>query len=183
MGAENLPQLPTGKLIAETTRLCLRQLTPADLPVLVELFGTLEVMRFSLTGPLAPQQVAEILKTILASYQVSSLSLWGVIEKSDGQLIGLSGFMPGVRQASEEWELAYRFLPCWWGRGLATEAAAACIDMAWQDPQVATVSVWIEQANQASLRVAQKLGFQVATETVRHGLPAIQYVLHRPVNR
>ncbi|MDB5337625.1 MAG: putative acetyltransferase, partial [Planctomycetaceae bacterium] len=114
--------------LVETERLLIRKLTRADLPTLVQLFGCLDVMRFSLTGPLASPQVAHVLDQILASYQESPLGLWGVVEKTEQCLIGLCGFLRRKTGKPDAWELAYRFLPKYWGRGLGTEVAAACRD-------------------------------------------------------
>ena len=177
------PQGSPAKPITETNRLLIRHVSVDDLADLIELFGSLEVMRFSTTGPLASSQVGEVLSTILASYQRSNLSLWGVVKKPAGQLIGLCGFQLRPADGTQEWELAYRFLPQHWGRGLATEAAAACLDIAWREPQLGLISAWIEPANTASLRVAQKLGFQFAADAIVQGLPMTRFILRRPPAR
>ncbi len=163
--------------LVETERLVLRKLTRADLPTLIELFGSLDVMRFSVTGPLAASQVEQALEQILASYQKSPLGLWGVIEKSGLSLIGLCGFLRRETGEPDVWELAYRFLPNHWGQGLGTEAAAACRDLVGLLPSVQQIIAVIEPANTASLRVAEKVGLEFWRATHRCGLPVLEYVL------
>lgn len=146
--------------VIETARLRIRQVSPADRPKLIELFTSLDVMRYSRTGPLAPRQVTPIFNTILESYQRSPLALWVVVEKKGLRTIGLCGFMPRKTGESHEQELAYRFLPEAWGRGFGTEAAAACLDLAFRQPSVQRVIAHIEPANFASRRVAEKIGLE-----------------------
>lgn len=165
--------------VTETRRLRIRKLTRDDLPALVDLFGNLEVMRFSSTGPLAPPQVAQILDQILESYADRPLSLWGVVEKSEQCLIGLCGFLQSDRSRPEESELAYRFLPCYWGQGLATEAARACKDLAFLSPTVQRVSALIERGNLGSRRVARKVGLSFAGVVQLDTLQVLKYGLHR----
>jgi ribosomal-protein-alanine N-acetyltransferase len=165
--------------VAETARLRLRQLSPTDLQTLIELFTSLDVMRYSLTGPLAPGQVPPIFQTILESYQQSPLALWAVTEKTSWQTIGFCGFMPRDKGDSNEPELAYRFLPEAWGRGFATEAAAACLDLALRQPSVQRVIAHIEPANFASKRIAKKIGLEYCGTTWLDCFPVEKYVFSR----
>ena len=166
--------------VGETERLLIRRLTRDDQPTLIELFGSLQVMRFSTTGPLAPPQVAQVLDQILQSYEDSPMSLWGVVEKSDQQLIGLCGFLWRETPSRGESELAYRFLPRYWRQGLATEAARFCRDLAFLSPTVQSVTALLEQGNRGSVRVAEKVGLQFQTATHVNGLPVLKYDLRRP---
>lgn len=168
--------------VAETERLLIRKLSRADRPALVDLFGNLEVMRYSSTGPLASPQVAQVLDQILQSYQDRPLSLWGVILKSDRCLIGLCGFLRREGSRPDESELAYRFLPRYWGQGLATEATRACRDLALLSPTVQHVSALIERGNLASRRVAEKTGLRCTGVVQLDSLQVLKYRLHRNRN-
>lgn len=147
---------------------------------MTELFGSLEVMRFSLSGPLAAVQASDILGLFLKSYTTQPLAQWGVIAKSTGQLIGLCGFLVREPAAENEWELAYRFLPAHWGRNFATEAASACRDLAFQIPQVSQITAFIEQQHTASIRVAEKVGLRLHSETQLQGISVLKYLMPRP---
>lgn len=167
------------KWFVETERLLIRKLTRTDLPALVPLFGCLDVMRFSTTGPLAAPQVAQMVDQILASYQESPLGLWGVVEKTEQRLIGLCGFQQREAGKPHVWELAYRFLADFWGQGFGTEAAMACRDFAVRQPSVQQIIAVIEPANRASLRVAEKIGLEFRRATHRSGLPVLEYTFRR----
>ena len=64
-----------------------------------------------------------------------------------------------IRAEGGEVELGYLFLPRAWGRGYATEACVAALDwFAGELPDVPVV-LSTQTANEASMRVAAKLGF------------------------
>lgn len=164
--------------VAETSRLILRRLAESDLEFMADLFGSLEVMRYSLTGPLARAQAAEILAGLIRSYDVQPLGQWGIVFKPAGQLIGLCGFLQRIDSPAGEWELAYRLLPDFWNRGLATEAALACRDLASGTPGVIEISALIEAPNQASIRVAEKVGMQFTGETWLDSIPVQKFAVN-----
>ena len=54
--------------------------------------------------------------------------------------------------------MAYQLRPEFWGRGLATEAAAACVAFGWDAASLARIVALIDPRNDASKRVAAKIG-------------------------
>ena len=172
------------EIITETARLRLRHLKQSDLPFVVELFGSLEVMRYSRTGPLHANQAAKVLEQFLRSYSSETysaqpLSQWGVVEKSTEMLIGLCGFWPPVPRPPGEWELAYRFLAGHWGQGFATETATACREIAFSTAEVNAISAFVEPTHTASIRVAEKVGLRFECEVFYQGFLVHKYLLPR----
>lgn len=84
----------------------------------------------------------------------------------------------------EEAELGYCFLAAATGRGVATEAAAAVVDRAFQTMSINQIVAFVRPENHQSMRVLTKLGFQdlgfveqgrahnrfILNRAVRHGL-------------
>ena len=64
-----------------------------------------------------------------------------------------------IRAEGGEAELGYMFLPQAWGRGCATEACAAALDWFAGALPGESVVLSTQTANEASMRVAAKLGF------------------------
>ena len=62
-------------------------------------------------------------------------------------------------KGSTEWNLGYRLARPFWGLGLATEAAAAALDHAFEERRFDSIIVLVEPDHAASLRVAEKIGF------------------------
>ena len=81
---------------------------------------------------------------------------WGCRLKSTGRVIGFSGFkfLPEL----EEVELGYRFLPEYWGQGLATESARACVAFGLKTIGLPYIVGLVLPENVASMRVLQKAG-------------------------
>lgn len=67
-------------------------------------------------------------------------------------------------------ELGYWLTPSAWGRGYATEAAEAVIDMARHALPVRRLTAFHHAANEASGRVLAKLGFREVARTPRYSL-------------
>ena len=71
--------------------------------------------------------------------------------------------------------IGYRLHPSYWGRGIATEAARAVRDHAFNDLRIERVISLIHPENLASRRVAEKNGMAPEKETVFRGFPAIVF--------
>ncbi len=78
---------------------------------------------------------------------------WALIEVVTGRFVGIVGFNGLGARA----EVAYHLVPAAWGRGLMTEAALAALE--WARLQgCAEVEAFIDPQNEASIRLAQRLG-------------------------
>ena len=74
-------------------------------------------------------------------------------------------------------ELTWRLVHAHRARGVASEAAAAVLRHAREDLGLGAFAAFIEADNQASRRVAAKLGLLPAGETVLHGYRQLVYRL------
>ncbi len=78
------------------------------------------------------------------------------------ELIGRAG--PQFHRAwPDDPEIGWALDPAWWGRGIATEAGAACVAWALGELAFARVVSITTEANVASRRVMEKLGFGLHT--------------------
>jgi ribosomal-protein-alanine N-acetyltransferase len=74
-------------------------------------------------------------------------------------IIGMAGAARLSRESSEH-ELYYHLGRAYWGRGFATEAAAAVVDRVFSMPLVHRVSAEVVAENAASVRVLEKSGMK-----------------------
>lgn len=162
----------------ETRRLTLRRFTMEDFDVLAELMSDAQFMRFS-RGVLTREQTAAFLERILDGYREDAPSQFGVIIRTENKLIGYCGFFRQTVDDVEEIEIGYRLDSKYWGRGLATEAARAVRDHAFNDLKLDHVISLIHPDNIASRRVAEKNGMIPEKETVFHGFPTIVFGIRR----
>jgi [ribosomal protein S5]-alanine N-acetyltransferase len=116
-------------------------------------------------GSRAPATVAEtraILEQIVTEEEKHGFAICAVIEKETARLVGDCGLF--VSSDQPELELAYGFARDRWGLGYATEAGAACVRAGFEQLGVDRIVADVEATNRASIRVLEKLGFELERE-------------------
>ena len=79
---------------------------------------------------------------------------WGIVERETGTLVGgIEARLDGHRV-----EFGYVIARRVWGRGYATEAARAVVEVALAAPVIQRVWAYVDCANAASIRVLEKAG-------------------------
>jgi ribosomal-protein-alanine N-acetyltransferase len=78
-----------------------------------------------------------------------------------------------------EVEVGYAIVPERWGEGLATEAAAAAVDIAFKRLDLDALVAFTLTTNAASRRVLEKVAFAYDQDFEHVGLPHALYRRHR----
>ncbi len=95
--------------------------------------------------------------------------LFTILLKDTGAVIGDCGLERMSVEGSEIVELGYDLRSDFWNRGFATEAATAVRDYAFLDLGIPEVSSLVRVGNEASRRVARKLGMRLGRRLVHDG--------------
>jgi ribosomal-protein-alanine N-acetyltransferase len=92
-------------------------------------------------------------------------------------LIGWSGltFLP----ETEEVEVAYLLGQAFWGKGLATEAARACVQYGFENVGLESIVGIVHPENIASQRVMEKLGMSFVDQSTYFGMECYRYSIDR----
>jgi [ribosomal protein S5]-alanine N-acetyltransferase len=143
--------------ILETERLMLRPLRESDLDALVAIYSDPHTMRF-LGGPRTREDTCTGLGWMIAAHRGQGFGLWATTLRADGRLIGRCGILVQDVEGATEHEIAYLLGSRWWGRGYATEAAAAIRDHARAELGFRRVISLIDPDNEASKAVARRIG-------------------------
>ena len=166
----------------ETERIILRHWRKDDFRPYHAIMQQPEVHRHF--GP-NPMSAEDCWRRILASaggWQFNGFGTWAVERKSDGKLIGNVGLFTAWRdlepEFGEEPEMGWIMSGETHGQGLAAEACNAVLD--WADINLKPTPIWaiIAPANEPSVRLAERLGFQTIGESTYHDEPTL--VLRRP---
>lgn len=105
---------------------------------------------------------------------------WAVEDRQTGQLVGTVGAF--FREGATEMELGWNTYRACWGKGFASEAAAAAVDYALEVRHEPQVRALIASDNEASLQVARRLGLLYEGDTQIHGKSVGSYVRRRGVD-
>lgn len=161
--------------VAETSRLILREFNVEDDRELSPILANPQVMQFSLTGCLTVAQTQAKIDDFITSYRQYGFGKWAVILKKENRLIGYCGIAIEIIDERPEPELGYRLDENYWGKGLATEAAKAALQYGLDRLELPHILAVVEPANQASVRVIEKLGMNYHKQTVFQGLQVNVY--------
>lgn len=169
-----------------TARLCLRRLTVAHLPDLVELDSDPEVMRYISGGEANSRQRYEevLLPRMLAwdDQPYGFLAAYEAQTQADaGAFVGWFHLRPTVAPGETMLELGYRLRRAAWGRGLATEGSRALLRYAFEDLGEAAVDACADPRNAASIHVMEKCGMRHAGTFVHPRVPieVVRYIAER----
>lgn len=136
--------------------------------------------------PFTDAEVTAWLTENLRRYKADGFSFYAVIEKCSGKFLGVCGplieTINGVRYIG----VAYIFAKAYWGNGYAAEAAAACVNYAFDSLSADEVIAEIRPENKKSRRVAERLGMAISGSFVKtykgKEMPHLIYVLNKPQN-
>jgi RimJ/RimL family protein N-acetyltransferase len=117
------------------------------------------VIRFLLSSrPYSREIVLEGIARSRTCHDANKFSRWILQLKSDGELVGHAGLLIKEIESAPELELGYILKPSAWGNGYAFEAASAALDYAFGELGRDRVVAIIHPENQASIRVAKRIG-------------------------
>lgn len=152
----------SGAVLVTTPRLVLRRFAPDDAARLFELDADPEVMRYLNGGVPTPMSVVE--EEILPWFSVydeaaPGVGVWAVEGREDRAFIGWVGLMATGRR--HEAALGFRLRRAAWGRGYATECAAALLTIGFDAGGLERIVATTYEDNLASRRVLEKLGMRL----------------------
>ena len=146
--------------VLETERLSLRQFTVDDAQFIRTLLNEPSFLRY-----IGDKQVrnledarAYILNGPVASYERNGFGLYLVELKESYTPIGMCGFLK--RDELPDPDIGFAFLPEFWGKGFAFEAAAAVLADLRQRLRLQRVLAITSLDNEASIKLLERLGLR-----------------------
>lgn len=171
------------KTFAETKRLILREIHPDDVDGFFEMDSDPDVHLYLGTEPLQTKdQAAAAIQFIRQQYADYGIGRWAMIEKKSNDFLGWAG----LKRVTEEYnnhsnfvDIGYRLMKKHWGKGFASEAAAASLPYAFNELQVNEVYAIADCENIASNRILTKTGLTLIEGFVHKGIPCNWYKITR----
>ena len=149
----------------ETKHLILRHLKPSDLEGMFELDSNPIVHKYLGNKPnTSIEQSKKDIEFNILQHKERGIARWAAIEKSSGDFIGWSGLRLNsdltYNNKTNFYDVGYRFIPRYWGKGYATESSIAAIDYFFNVMKKDVLCGISETKNIASGKVLQKIGLQ-----------------------
>jgi ribosomal-protein-alanine N-acetyltransferase len=170
----------TGRLVVETDRLWLREFVREDAEAFYELGSNPEVTRYTGDGGFTSLAQAEavLCERPIADYRKYGFGRWAIVVKDSSRIVGFAGLK--YLDDLGEVDVGYRLLPDFWGRGLATEAAQACVGYGFQSLKLQRILGLVVPANVASVRVLEKSGLVFERTIEYESQQLAQYAARNP---
>jgi [ribosomal protein S5]-alanine N-acetyltransferase len=79
----------------------------------------------------------------------------------------------------DEFDIGYRLMKKFWGKGYATEAAEACLELGFTQFELKLIVGRAMPANLASVRVLEKIGLTYHENRMEDGVEEVVYIKHK----
>ncbi len=159
----------------------LRAFRESDVPALTALHSDPQVMRFLRPGgevETRPRQAWDYIATQMGHWLLKCYGKWALADRASDELIGRVGYF----DAPYEWpglELGWTLSRSVWGKGYATAAARMSLDWGFASINTDQIIAAIIVGNDASVRVAERLGMRRVRQDLLHDAPAHIYAMSR----
>ncbi len=157
----------------ETERLILRPVLDTDLKGMFEMDSDPEVHKYLGNKPIKTKEEAqEAINYIKKQYQERGIGRWAVVNKDTKEFMGWSGIKLNTKKESYNpnfsnfYDVGYRFIKRYWGKGYATESGKAAIDYAFKTMKLETVYAITEMGNDASHNTLIKIGLDYVEDYI-----------------
>ena len=142
-----------------TPRLQAERVTADHLADIQRMHADAAMMAY-LGGVRDDQQTLAYLARNLRHWDEYGHGLWMLRERGGGPPIGRAVLRHVLIEGTDEVEIGYGFLPAFWGKGLATEIATACLAMGRERLHLTRMVALTHPDNAASQHVLAKVGLE-----------------------
>lgn len=150
------------KIHIETDRLLMRDLMDEDLQGMFAMDSDAEVHKFLGNKPISTLEEAQkYIDAVKEQYVQNGIGRWAVVEKESGKFIGWSGFKlitDEIGGRSNFYDLGYRFIKKYWGKGYATETAIASLNHGFSKLDYEEICGMADVKHIASNNILKKVG-------------------------
>lgn len=128
-------------------------------------------------------EAVQIIEGVLNQYKQLNTGRYIVLTKDSMDFVGWCGIKfntETINGHSDYYDIGYRFLPQFWGKGIASESAKFFVEYAFDELKINSIYATADCNNVASIRVIEKCGL-IKTETFNyHEQPTYWFEGHRP---
>ena len=150
-----------GAFLFSTERLGFRPWLDSDLPALIELNQNPLVMKY-FPSVQTKSKCEDFISRMKKQQESTGYCYFFVAELTSGNFVGFIGLSQQIFDSdfTPAVDIGWRLLPEFWGMGIATEGAKACLQYAWNDLGIEKIISIAPSVNTPSLSVMKKIGMK-----------------------
>ncbi|MDR6781848.1 ribosomal-protein-alanine N-acetyltransferase [Pedobacter africanus] len=162
------------KIYAETDRILLREIVLEDAAAMFEMEADPEVHRYLGSAP--ARTIADAIDSInfiRQQYKELGIGRWAIVDKTTNEFAGWGGLKfrtDRVNGYTNYYDVGYRLLRRFWGKGLATESAKASLKYAFEQLNVEAVYAMANVENKGSINALLKSGLKITDRITHEGI-------------
>jgi ribosomal-protein-alanine N-acetyltransferase len=161
--------------VIRTPRLTLRNFDVMDAGDMFEMNHDPDVIRYTGDDPFESVEAAKKFIVGYDAYKRTGCGRWTVL--LEGKYAGWCGL--NFNHDIKETDLGFRFLKKYWNKGIATEAARACVEYGFSELGLNKIIGRAMEENVGSIHVLQKVGMKFEKEFEAHGGTCVQYAIQK----
>lgn len=161
------------EIYIETERLLIRDIRDEDEKGIFELDSDPEVHKYLGKKPITTmEQARAVIEFLHWQYKENGIGRWAVIEKETNQFIGWTGLKLITEKTNNHihyYDMGYRLIRKYWGKGYATETAKATLKYGFDTLRLNEIYAITNIKNGASNAILKKVGLQLIETFDYHG--------------
>jgi ribosomal-protein-alanine N-acetyltransferase len=159
----------------ETERLILRELLFSDAEGMYVLDSNPNVHQYLGNKPVGSiEESNKYIENIRNQYTQNGIGRYAVILKETDEFIGWAGIKYITEPENGHvnfFDIGYRLMEDYWGKGYGYEAAKAWLDYGFNEMNIQKMIATVNKENIASRRILEKIGLQITSEFYWNGIP------------
>ena len=150
------------KFFIETERFILRDILVSDIDGMFELDADPEVHRYLGNKPIkTKEQALETIRFIRRQYDEYGIGRWAIIDKKTSEFLGWSGLKYNTEPVDKYvnfYDIGYRLIKRYWGKGIASETAERSLKYAFDELKYEEILGMADCRNTGSNKILTKIG-------------------------
>jgi ribosomal-protein-alanine N-acetyltransferase len=173
------------EVFIETARLLLRSMETTDDQGMFELDSDPAVHKYLGNKPIISiDEARAAIRHIRDQYISNGIGRWAIVDKETNLFVGWGGFKLITVETNNHvnyHDLGYRLLRKHWGKGIASDITAACLDFGFQILKLDKIYAIADEKNLASQKVLSKSGFRYVEPFLYEGEPHLWFEIINPI--
>jgi [ribosomal protein S5]-alanine N-acetyltransferase len=151
------------KIFIDTEKFILREILETDVEGMYALDSDPEVHKYLGNNPIASMDAAlATIQHVRKQYKENGIGRWAIIDKASNEFVGWAGlkYEQNLRTNFNYYDIGYRLLRKYWGKGIASEAAKVSLEYGFNQLNINEIFAAAHVGNAASNKILTNIGLK-----------------------